>query len=457
MSLMPKRDLPPSGEGRLPHKARNPGGIFLGLLSDPLKQLTRWAKTPGDVVSFREWGELFYVVKTPALVHEVLVSKGRHFKKGRSLERLRKVVGNGLLTSEGDFYLRQRRLIQPLFHGRTIRACVDTMVAETAALMKEWEDGQSRDISHEMMRLTLNIVSQTILGSDEDPKAMRVRETMDAMLRSFPILMLPFADLLEHLPLPPIKRLRKVRAELDEMVYGLIDARRRQPKEHADLLTMLLNAQDPESASGERMTDEQVRDEVLIMIIAGYETTATSLSWVWFLLAQNPEVEAKLHAEFEEVLPRKRLPTAEDFIRLKYTGQVVREAMRIWPPVWTIARRATSDCEIGGYHVPPGTIMLMSQWLLHRDAKIFDAPLEFRPERWTEDFESSLPKTSYFPFGGGLRRCIGENFALMEIVISLATIGQRWRFRVHDAKKVLPQPLFTLRLKNGLPVTLESR
>jgi cytochrome P450 len=457
MSLMPKSHSPLAGALRFPHKVANPGGILLGLLSDPLEQLTRWANAPGDIICFREWGETFYLVKTPQLVHEVLVSKGRHFKKGRSLERLRKIVGNGLLTSEGDFYLRQRRLIQPLFHARTIRDCVETMVAETVSLMTDWHDGETRDISHDMMRLTLNIVSQTILGSDDDPEALRIRQTMDTMMRSFPILMLPFANLLEHLPLPAIKRLRKVRAELDEIVYGLIAERRTRPKERRDLLTMLLNAQDPEGEPGDRMSDEQVRDEVLIMIIAGHETTATAFSWIWFLLAQHPEIESKLHAEIDQVLSGARLPTAEDFSALSYTRQVVNEAMRIRPPVWTIARRATSACEIGGYQVPPDTIMLMSQWLLHRDPKLFEDPLEFRPERWKEGFEGSLPKTSYFPFGGGLRRCIGENFALMELVLSLATIAQRWRFRVNDPAKVVPQPLFTLRLKNGLPVTLQRR
>lgn len=457
MSLMPKPDLPVAGGTLRPRKVRNPGGLFLGLLSDPLEQLTRWAKTPGDIISFREWGETFYVVKNPALVHEVLVSKGRHFKKGRSLERLRKIVGNGLLTSEGDFYLRQRRLIQPLFHPRTIRACVATMVGETIVLMKEWRDGEIRDISKDMMRMTLNIVSQTLLSFEDDPEAGRIRDTIDTMMRSFPVLMLPFADVLEHLPLPPIKRLRKVRAKLDEIVYRLIEERRREPKEKGNLLTMLLNAQDSESESGERMSDKQVRDEVLIMIIAGHETTATAFSWIWFLLSQHPEVEAKLHSELDVILADRRLPTAEDFSKLTYTRQVVNEAMRIRPPVWTIARRAVTACEIGEYHVRPGTIMLMSQWLLHRDPKVFDDPLEFRPERWTEGFEASLPKTSYFPFGGGLRRCIGENFALMELVISLATIAHRWRFRVNDPAKVLPQPLFTLRLKNGLPVTLERR
>jgi cytochrome P450 len=318
-------------------------------------------------------------------------------------------------------------------------------------------DGEKRDLSSDMMRLTLGIVNSTILGSDVEEEANKVRETMEIFMRTFPILMLPFADLLERLPLPPIKRLRAVRAELDRIVFRLIDKRRRDGTDKGDLLSMLLAAQDPEGQPGEGMTDEQVRDEVMIMFLAGHETTATAFSWIWFLLGQHPEAEARLQAELDTILTARRLPTAEDFNRLTYTRQVVNEAMRIYPPVWTVARRALHDCEIGGYHVPARTIMLMSQWILHRDPAIFQDPLEFRPERWTADFESSLPKTSYFPFGGGLRRCIGEGFALMELVLCLATMAQRWRFKIENPSEVVPRPLFTLRLANGLPVTLQRR
>lgn len=446
-----------TGAANLPRRVRAPGGGFYGLLGNPLAQLERFARMPDDVVMFRQGGERFYFIKSPPLIHEVLVTKGRHFAKGRSLERLRKIIGNGLLTSSGDFYLRQRRLMQPLFHAQRVRDFSRTMVDHATALMEDWRDGEPRDLSHDMMRLTLGIVSQTLLGSDVDSHAAKVRETMDTFLRTFPVLMLPFAEVLEHLPIPAIKRLRKVRDELDDIVYRLIDTRRRQPKDNGDLLSMLLAAQDPEGQPGEGMTDQQVHDEVMIIFLAGHETTATAFSWLWFLLAQHPAVEAEFHAELDRVLADKRLPTADDFGKLTYTRQVVNEAMRIYPPVWTIARRAQSACEIGGYDVPERTIVLMSQWIVHRDAKLFEEPLQFRPERWTPQFEASLPKISYFPFGGGLRRCIGEGFAWMEIVLVLATIGHRWRFHIENPAMVVPKPLFTLRLKNGLPVTLRRR
>ena len=442
---------------RTPRQVRSPGGIFGGYLQDPLVRMSKLGELQEDIVSFRELGERFYLIRKPELVHEVLVSKGRHFKKGRSLERLRKVIGNGLLTSEGDFYMRQRRLLQPLFHAHIIRKSVEQMAEQTVALMEDWQDGQRRDISHDMMRLTLNIVSRTILGSADPPEAAKVREAMDRLMESFPVLMLPFAEVLEHLPIPAIKRVQNVRAELDRLVYGIIEKRRQQAAEHNDLLSMLLAAQDPESETGEGMTDEQIHDEVLIMILAGHETTATALSWTWFLLGQHPQVEAKLHAELDEVLDGRRLPTEQDYQRLTYTRQVIHESMRLYPPVSTLARRAIDDCEIGGYHVPARTIILMSQWLFHRDPTWFEQPLEFVPERWTRQFETTLPKICYFPFGGGLRRCIGENFALMELVVAVATIAHRWRFQIEDPRKVVPRALFTLRLKNGLPVVLQQR
>lgn len=456
MSLMQSPAKAPSQ--RMPPKVRNPGGIYLGLFGDPLTHLTRLAATPDDVVMFRNLGERFYLIKTPALVHEVLVSKGRNFTKGRSLERLRKVVGNGLLTNEGDSYLRQRRLIQPLFHGRSIRNFADAIVEQTMAFSQSWREGETRDLAQEMMALTLGVVSRTILGSSEHPQAAKVSETMETFMKTFPLLMVPFAEVLEQLPIPAIKRLRKVREELDQMVYELIAARRRQPSSQGDLLSMLLAAQDPEAKPGDdAMTDEQVHDEVLIMFLAGHETTGAGLSWIWFLLGEHPEVEAKVHAELERLLPDRRRPTAEDFPKLTYTRQVVNEAFRLYPPVPTVARRAIDDCDLGGYHVPARTIVLMSQWLMHRDPKLFHDPLQFLPERWTPEYESSLPKVSYFPFGGGLRRCIGEGFALMEIVLVLATIAPRWRFQVDEPRKVVPRPLFTLRMKEGLRVTLQER
>jgi cytochrome P450 len=442
---------------RLPRKVRNLRGLAFGLIGDELEFFMRLGATSDDMVRFSEWGEQYYFVNSPAIVQEVLVSKGRHFTKSRALEKLSKIVGRGLLTSESDFHRQQRRLIQPLFHAQSISGCAGAIVEQTTALMEGWRDGEKRDLSDDMVRLALNSVCRAIIGSDLDPEAAKVRAASDTFMQNLPLLMMPFSNVLERLPLPAIRRLRRVREELDRIIYRLIETRRQNPMEGGSLLTMLLAAQDAEGEAGAGMTDEQVRDEVMIMFLAGHETVATALSWTWFLLGQHPQSEAKFHAELAEVLPGRRSATAEDFPRLAYTRQVVNESLRLYPPLWLISRRAITDCEIGGYNVPAGTIVLMSQWVLHRDPKLFENPSQFLPERWTPQFESSLPKISYFPFGGGVRRCIGDGFALLELVLGLATIGQRWRFRIEDPNRVVPRPALTLRLKNGLPVTLERR
>ena len=442
----------------LPPKVKGPGaGVFLRLYGDPLAYLETLRHKRCDVVSFRAAGERIYLVKSPELIHEVLVTKGRQFSKGRSLERARQVFGNGLLTSEGNFYLRQRRLMQPAFHPQRINSFAETMTQHANRVMAEWRDGESRDLYAEMARLTLGVVSQTLLGTDVDAEAAKVRKAVSTLMSIFPLLMLPLGQFLQRLPLPVMRRLRRARAELDEILYRLINARRKEGPARSDLLSMLLAAQDPESATGEGMTDEQLHDEVLIIFLAGHDTTNVALCWTWYLLSQHPEIEARLHAEVDHILANERSPVRADLAELDYTRKVVTESMRLYPPVWNITRRANESCEIGGYDVPRRTLVLMSQWVMHRDPHYFDAPTEFRPERWTKEFQARLPKFAYFPFGGGLRGCIGETFAWMELVLVVAAIARRWRFEVAAKKKIVPNPLFTLRFKNGLPASLVRR
>jgi cytochrome P450 len=391
------------------------------------------------------------------LIHQVLVTKGRHFNKGRSLERARFVFGNGLVMSEGGFYRRQRRLMQPAFHSHHINSFGDTMTRQADRLMAEWQDGESRDLSADMMRLTLRVVCETLLGADVDADTAKVRQAMRTLTRLFPLLMLPFGNILLHLPIPAMQQLRKARAELDAVLYPFIDARRKEDTDHGDLLSMLLAAQDPESASAEGMTDQEVHDEVMIIFLAGHETTSVALCWTWYLLARHPRIEAKLHAEVDRILPSDRLPGVADLPQLDYTRKVVTESMRIYPPVWGITRRAVEACQIGEYDVPARTLVISSQWILHRDSSYFEDPLEFRPERWTPELQSRLPKFAYFPFGGGMRGCIGESFAWMELILVVATMARRWRFYVDPKAKIVPNPLFTLALKHGLPVKLVRR
>jgi cytochrome P450 len=442
----------------LPPKVKGPGaGTLLRLRGNPLEHLEKLRAVPAKMVRFRAAGEQIYLAKDPGLIQQVLVTKGRHFNKGRSLERARLVFGNGLVMSEGSFYRRQRRLMQPAFHSRRINSFADTMTRQTDRLMAEWQDGESRDLSAVMMRLTLRIVCETLLGTDVDADTAKVRQAMRTLTRLFPLLMLPLGNVLRHLPVPAMTQLRKARAELDAVLYPLIDARRKEGTDHGDLLSMLLAAQDPESATGEGMTDQQVHDEVMIIFLAGHETTSVAFCWTWYLLSKHPEVEAQVHREVDRLLDHDRLPGTADLPQLAYTRKVVTESMRVYPPVWGITRRATEPCQIGEYDVPARTLVISSQWILHRDSSYFEDPLEFRPERWTPELQSRLPKFAYFPFGGGMRGCIGESFAWMELILVVATIARRWRFYVDPKAKIVPSPLFTLGLKHGLPVTLVRR
>jgi cytochrome P450 len=267
--------------------------------------------------------------------------------------------------------------------------------------------------------------------------------------------MLPFFDVMEHLPLPVFRRSRQGRAQLDAIIYGMIAERRKNPSDRGDLLSMLLMAQDEEGDGG-GMTDEQVRDEAMTIFLAGHETTANALSWTWYLLSGAPDVEARVHEEVDRVLGG-RLPTLADLPKLSYVEQVVTESMRLYPPAWIIGRRAIDDYPVRDYIVPARGIVVVSPYLIQRDARFFDEPDRFLPDRWTPQFKASLQPFAYFPFGGGARRCIGESFAWMELVLVVSAIAQRWRLRLVPGHPVVPQPVVTLRLKHGLKVTVQRR
>ena len=401
-----------------------------------------------------------FLLNHPDLIKEVLVTQSKRFAKGRALERTRPILGTGLLTSEGEFHRRQRRRMQPAFHHGRIAEFAATMIAHADRLSGGWRDGETRDLAGEMMRLTLGIVGQTLLGAEVDAEAKRVRDALHTIMHSFPLMMLPFSGFLQRLPLPAMRRMRAARGELDGIIYALIDARRADENDHGDLLSMLLAAQDPEGEEPEAgMSDVEVRDEVMTIFLAGHETTANALAWTWHLLAQHPEVEARLHAEVRRVLPEGRVPTAADVESLVFTGQVVSEVLRLYPPAWLVSRRALESCELGGYTVPARSIVVMSQWVTHRDARWFPEPERFDPGRWTPEFKATLPRHAFFPFGGGPRRCIGEGFAGIELVLLVARMAQRWRFvsvgGVEPVEPVEPEALITLRPRGGLPMRLE--
>ena len=426
---------------------------LIGPGKDPLGFLTSLARTYGDVASFRLGSERACLVSHPDRIRDVLVTHNRQFTKSRGLERARKLLGNGLLTSEGATHLAHRRLLQPAFHHEQVAGYASAMTECADRTRRRWTDGQTLDLSQDMMRLTLAIVGRTLFGVDIDSRADVVGVAVTDVLRSFWISLLPLSDLLEHLPFGPPRRARAARARLDKVIYDLIAERRRSGEPRADLLSILLRARDEERVG---LSDRQVRDEAMTLLLAGHETTANALAWTWYLLAQTPDAEARLHDEIDRVLAG-RLPTVGDLGMLEWTEKVALESMRLYPPAWVIGRRAMEAYGIDGYQLPPRAIVLMSQYVVHRDPRFYEEPERFRPERWTPPFKAQLPAFAYFPFGGGPRQCIGESFARMELVLVLATLAQQCTFRLTPGHHVEPQPMITLRARHGIRATVHTR
>jgi cytochrome P450 len=427
-------------------------GSFKDYSRDPLGYLTSLVREYGDITTLRYYNFRVYFVNHPDLIEEVLVTNNRKFIKGRILRANRRLFGNGLLTSEGDFWLRQRRLAQPAFHRTRVASYAETMVRFTERLVAEWKGGGERDVHAEMMRLTLQIVAKTLFDADVDGEAQQVGRALEAIMELNSdfrklILMPPW------LPTPRNIRAAIATRRLDKIIFRFIEQRRASGKDTGDLLSMLLAARDED---GSRMNDRQLRDEAMTIFLAGHETTANALSWTWLLLSQNPACEARLHAELAAVL-NGRAPTLDDLPNLRYASNVITESMRLYPPAWGMARVAIEDLEIGGYPILKGCGVSLAQWSVHRDPRWFDAPLEFRPERWEGDLAKRLHRFAYFPFGGGPRQCIGNNFALMEATLLLSTIAQRFRISIVSTHPVVPMPSITLRPRYGIRGVLHQR
>jgi cytochrome P450 len=422
---------------------------------DPLRFFSRLARTYGDLVYVRLAGEHLFLASDPRHARDIFVTHQRSFKKGRGLEQARRLLGEGLLTSEGAAHLRQRRLMQPAFHRDRLEAYASVMTEYADRMRTSWSDGATIDAAQDMMRLTLGVVGKTLFGADVDGQAPEVGRTLTAVMDTFWITMLPFFDSLEKLPIPALRRSRRARADLDAIIYGMIAERRNSPRDRGDLLSMLLMAQDKEG-DGTGMTDRQVRDEAMTIFLAGHETTANSLSWTWYLLSQAPEVEARLHQEVDRVLDG-RLPTMADIPQLTFLEKFLTESMRLYPPAWIVGRRALEDYPIDGYVAPARSIFIVSPYIIHRDARHYPEPERFHPDRWTPEFKASLPPFAYMPFGGGPRRCIGDAFAWTELVLVTAAIAQRWQLRLVPGHPVVPQAVITLRLKHGLQMTVHRR
>lgn len=409
----------------------------------------------GDVSYVRVGGVKVYLINHPDLIKDLLVNQAANFHKGRGLQVAKKILGEGLLTSEGDFHLRQRRLAQPAFHRQRITAYAELMSTYAARTASGWRDSATLEVHQEMARLTLAVVAKTLFDADVEGEAEEIGRALTVALKLFDAVTLPFAGLLEKLRLPGTRRFEQAKARLDQTIYRIIAERRASGGDRGDLLSMLLLATDSEG-DGSAMSDLQLRDECMTIFLAGHETTANALTWTWYLLSQNPEVEAEMHREVDRVLGG-RLPTAEDWPGLPYTGMVLAESLRLYPPAYTLGRHALAPFELGGYSIPKGALVLMSEWTMHRDPRYFPDPERFDPLRFTPEAQGVRPKFSYFPFGGGPRVCIGESFAWMEGVLLLATLAQRWKLRLVPGHKVATHAQVTLRPKYGMRMTVHQR
>ena len=415
----------------------------------------RCARDYGDVAFYRFLRVPICQFTHPDDIETVLVRHASNFHKSRDYAALEFILGRGLLTNEGHSWQTQRQLIQPTFRHENISAYAEIMAASAAAHLARWRDRQTCNLHHEMADLTLDIVSKSLFGSkvSQDTAAIG-REIAAVMDRFFSQAALSFL-LPDGFPIPKSPRLLKSRRHLYEVIFSIIRARRESPAPATDLLQTLLTAADDD---GQRMNDVQLRDEIMTLFLAGHETTSNALTWTWYLLAQNPEIERALHSELDRVLGG-RAPGFADLPRLPYAEMVVKESMRLYPPAWGIGRRALRSFDIRGYHIPKGTNVFILQWLVHRDPRFYPDPLRFDPERWRSDpvRNGVLPRFAYFPFGGGPRVCIGAGFAMMEATLLLATIAQRYRFTLLPDPPVVPFFSITLRPKQGLPVRIEAR
>ncbi|MCM3906173.1 MAG: cytochrome P450 [Pyrinomonadaceae bacterium] len=429
-------------------------GVMPEFNRDTLGFITR-CRDYGDVVRARFFYVTAYFLYHPDDIEYVVSTNARNFHKSMSLRSnfFQRLVGNGLLTSEGEMWKRQRRLAQPAFHRQRISAYGDVMVDYAQRTITRWRAGEVRDIHRDMMWLTLEIVVRTLFNADVSQDAEKVGRSLSEIVKPFASQATIKWILDNRLPTAAHRRFHREAQNLDDIVYRIIADRRASGLDQGDLLSMLLGAQDED---GSQMTDKQLRDEVMTLFLAGHETTALTLSWTWYLLAQNPLAEKKFHAELDDVLGGQ-LPTLEDLPRLKFTDMIAREAMRLYPPAYGLGREAIEECEIGGFRVPQKTQVFMFQWATQRDPRFFTEPEVFHPERWTEEFTASLPKYAYFPFGGGPRFCIGNTFAMMEIVLVLATIGQRFRLPIVPDHPVSILPAMSLRPKDGIRVVVENR
>lgn len=484
------RTYPPGPYSVLPNK------LLRQFINNPITMLLKIAYTYGNISHFKFGRQHIYLVNDPQYIENILIKDYKLFIKSRGLQASRRLLGEGLVTSEGEYHDKQRRIIQPAFHPSRIKNYGHIMADYAERMSEKWRDGMIIDIHKEIMHITSAIIAKSVLGSDiGDIESDKVNRALLASMEYFNRVLMPFGELVEKIPILPIsKDFRSAKNTLDTIVYRMIEEHRKnkadkikekrseeENNDDHDLLYTLIEAQDPEAGIN-HMSDIQLRDEVMTIFLAGHETTANALTWTFYLLSQYPDVERRLCDELYSVLGtgnnnnkdknnndvinqskdddstnKLRLPTIEDISKLEYTEKVFRESMRLYPPAWTLGRQALTDYVIDKYVIPKGSIILMSQYVMHRNPQYFSNPEVFDPDRWTKDFKSSIPRFSYFPFGGGIRGCVGEPFAWIEGIIVIATIYRKWKMYHDPEHRVGLKPLITLRPKYGMRMKLEGR
>jgi cytochrome P450 len=432
-------------------------GSFFDARRDPIALFVNATREHGDVVGLRFGPFRYVIVNHPDAIHHVLVDNFKNYTKSRNYQGIKLVLGSGLLTSEGEFWKRQRRLAQPAFHRERLAGFARMMVDDTTRMLDRWsesDDGAPFDLHEEMMRLTFRIVGRTLFHVDVDGDAAAIGRALSVVLRHADEYGNSLLPLPPWVPTPANARFRNAMSTLDELVYRIIAERRASGEDTGDLLSMLMSARDEETQRG--MDDQQLRDEVITIVLAGHETTANALTWTLYLLSLHTASERRLRKEIEDVLG-DRPPTLEDLPKLTFTSMVIQESMRLYPPAWALERQAIADDEVMGFAIPAGTIVGISPYTLHRHERFWENPEGFDPDRFAPERAAGRPKHAYLPFGGGPRLCIGNSFATMEAQLVLAMILQRCRLDLASGYVVRPDPVITLRPRNGVWMRRRTR
>jgi cytochrome P450 len=460
MATAARNGVPKANDGR--DKYIFPPGFNTNLLwfalrrfrpSNPILLFQHLAEKYGDIAHYKIGWHHIVFLNHPDYIREILVVQNDNFTKERTVQRSKMLLGAGMITSEGVQHRAQRQVAQPAFHRQRIPEYANAMVREAAAMRERWHDGEQRDIAVDMMHLTLNVVADTLFATDLRSEVNELADAINRIMGLYNFLvMLPAAEWLVHARPPGLAAFVRARKRIDAVVYRMIAAHREQHRDSGSLLDMMLAASPDQSAEAER----SLRDQVITIFLAGYETVANALSWTWYLLSQNRECERRFHDEIDREL-QGRLPTFDDVPRLRYVEMVLAESMRLYPPAWAMGRYARAEFRLGEFFLPAKTTVLMSQFVTHRDPRFFPDPLRFDPERFTPEGKARRTKLTYFPFGAGTRQCIGESFTWMEGVLLLATLAQRWKLRLVPGHPVEPEPLITLRPKYGMKMVVARR